>query len=141
MKNWLLHILILFIVSCKQDDETVTFDVSNIRLIDVGQITHKFSFDATIVGDSTCECIIRTINIKKGDSIASLNAFIKGNDLHIDIVSSPYDFDCNEDSCFTVHDLYFDLNLLNQKEYDVTLSINNGCAEGGCPYDFKYSLK
>ena len=136
MKKLLALFLIIFCLSCSNEDETVTLDVSNIKLIDVGQITYNYSFDATFVGDSTCECKIRTVNIKKGDSIASLDAFLKESELYINIISSPYDFDCNLDSCFTVHDLYFDLNLLNQKEYYVTLSINNGIVENGNPHEF-----
>lgn len=141
MKIFLLSLLLIICISCAKEVETVTLVVSNIRLIDVGQISHNYSFDAVIVGDSTCECKIRTVNIKKGDSIASLNAFVKGNELHIDIISSPYDFSCMEDSCFTVHDLYFDLNLINQKEYYVTPSINNGVSESGHPYALHYVIK
>ncbi|MBK5215873.1 MAG: hypothetical protein JJE53_03670 [Candidatus Pacebacteria bacterium] len=142
MKNLLLSfLLIIFSVSCTQEDETVTLDVSNIRIIDVGQIAHDYSFDAAIVGDSTCECKISTVLIKKGDSIATLSAFVKGNELHIDIISSPYDFDCNEDSCFTVHDIYFNLNLVNQKEYYVTPMINGSDSERGNPFALTYLIK
>ncbi|WP_297101559.1 hypothetical protein [uncultured Draconibacterium sp.] len=136
MKKLLALFLFIFSLSCSNEDETVTLDVSSIKLMDVGQITYDYSFDATFVGDSTCECKIRTINIKKGDTIASLDAFVKGSELFIDIISSPYDFDCNLDSCLTVHDLYFNLNLLNQKEYYVTLSINNGIVENGNLHEF-----
>ncbi len=143
MKILLLSLLLIGIsVSCKKEVETVNLEVSNIRLVDVGQVNdYNYSVDAAIVGDSTCECKIRTIIIKKGDSIASLNAYTKDNELHIDITSSPFDFDCNEDSCFTYHDLYFNLNLVNKKEYYVNPWINNGNSEQGQSYALHYVIK
>lgn len=133
--------LLLLIVSCNKEEEIVPLHVSSIRLIDAGQITHNYSFNAAIVGDSTCECKISTVLIKKGDSIATISAFVQGKELHIDITSSPYDFDCNEDSCFTVHDVYFNLNLVNQKEYYVTPMINNSDSEKGNPFALTYLIK
>jgi hypothetical protein len=134
MKNWLLSfLLIVLITSCKENEEdTTSLDVSNINLIDVGHGTSGFDFEAHSVGDSLCECMIRVRNIKKGDSIATFNALLKGNDLTIDIVSSPYDFECNDDSCFTVHELYFNLNIV-PKEYSIFLNVNNICGESEFP--------
>lgn len=59
LKNWLLLLFVFLVISFNQEDEIATLDVSNIRLTDIGQITYNFSFDATIVGDSICECTIK----------------------------------------------------------------------------------
>jgi hypothetical protein len=45
--------------------------------------------------------------------------------LYFGILTSPYDFDCSEDSCLTVHDVTFTVVGIKKGEYYVVLSINN----------------
>lgn len=134
MKHWLIILSLLLLGSCVEEEEIITLDVSQIKLVDRGRISHQFSFEGEIVGDSITAVRIRTMMIKKGDSINYINASLTGKDLRIDIASTPYDFYCNEDTCFTVHDVYFNLNLAKIEKYDIDLRINNGVAERGIPY-------
>ncbi len=124
MKSLLLFLMVLFLVSCDNDDERIPLNITDIQLTDMGQIHYEFNFDAAPGENGIQKCIIRTVNIKKNDSIKFIEGFVQGNKINIDIVSSPYDFDCDLDTCLTVHDLRFNLNGLKAKEYNLNIWVN-----------------
>ncbi|MDR0614044.1 MAG: hypothetical protein LBG45_11395 [Dysgonamonadaceae bacterium] len=135
MKNLLL-LFILFVSSCNNDDELMPLHITDIQLTDVGQIHYEFSFDAAPGENGTQKCTVKTLNIKKNDTIKYIDGFIQGEKINIDIVSAPYDFDCNEDSCFTVHNVSFGLNGLKTKEYNINIRVNM-TSMGNFNYQFK----
>ncbi|GHT60769.1 hypothetical protein AGMMS50239_10350 [Bacteroidia bacterium] len=122
----LVIIVHLFLVnSCSDDDEEkIHLEVADIHLKDIGRISAKFEFDITSICDSVKKCTMRTHAIKKNDSIKSIEASIQGNNLNIDVISYPFDFDCADDSCFTVHDISFNLVGINKGSYNVCARIN-----------------
>lgn len=112
--------------SCHHDDEReIYLDVADIGLVDIGRIPYEFEFSTETINDNAQRCKIRTRLIKKNDQIKSIKAVVKGNDLTIDVISYPFDFECNEDSCFTVHEVNFDLIGIKKGTYNVLTRINH----------------
>ncbi len=126
MKKLTVILLIVFLTGCDKDNERrKDLKVEDINLIDIGRgETAENKFEKNLVGD-TLHCKIRTLYIKKNDTIAYINAFIEKNVLNISAVSSPYDFDCNADSCFTIHDLSFKVIGVNKNNYPINIWINH----------------
>jgi len=124
MKKQLLILLILFLSSCTDEDEKILLNISDIQLNDIGIVHCEFNFDAIPSENSIQKCMVRTGNVKKNDNIKYINGFIQGNKILIDIVSFPYDFDCNDDSCFTVHEVLFNLNNVNSTSYNIDVRVN-----------------
>jgi hypothetical protein len=111
MRN-LIIMAVFFFASCDDHVKRIDFEIGNVKLIDVGKVDRNFKFESLYSND-TLTCKIHTISIKKNDTIASIKAFYEDKFLNIVVFSSPYYFDCNADSCFTMHDLKFDLIGLN----------------------------
>lgn len=136
MKKILFILSICFFISCCENEDEITYlDISDVEFIDLGKIPFESSFIAIPNRNGFQECTIRTIGIKKNDNLRSAKAYIKtkSNKLYIDIDSSPHDFDCISDSCFTVHDIKFNLYGQRSKEYTIIIGINNIYGKG-----FKY---
>jgi hypothetical protein len=121
--------MIVFLSGCNKHhhvDKRIYYEVADLQLTDVGLIpSKKFEFESSLNKDSLF-CRIRTRNIKKNDTIASAQAYTEDDILIVYILSSPYDFDCNEDSCMSVHDLTFTIIGINKGEYTAQLYINSG---------------
>jgi len=117
---------ILFLVSScsKKEDEKVNIKVTDIELKDMGRIPYEFIFDIKSINDSIKQCTIRTRVIHKNDTIQSIEVFVQKNNLNIDVISSPFDFDCSDDSCFTVHDVNFNLINIDKGFYNVCTRVN-----------------
>jgi len=122
--KYVVIFFIVFLMGCNEkEDQPVSLIVRNIELDDIGRIPYNFQFDAVSEEDHIVKCRIRTLYIKKNDRIKSIDALNKEKALVINIISYPYDFNC--DTCLTVHDLYFELIGLKQQKYDINISINN----------------
>lgn len=125
MKIVTILFTLLFLNLCSKEEEKVNLKVSDIYLDDIGRTPPTdFKFDIESISDNVQKCSIRTRSIKKNDTIQSIEAFIIDNNLNIDVISSPYDFDCRDDSCFTAHNLSFNLNNFNVGSYNITIRIN-----------------
>ena len=123
--------------SCdKEENEKIQLNITNVELIDVGKIHYEFNFQSVLkenINDNNVyKCIIRTLDITKGDSIKSIDAYIKGDELTIYVNSYPNNFfdcfdescNCFDETCFTVHDLSFYLYGLKQQKYKMTIYVN-----------------
>ncbi|MCL1938777.1 MAG: hypothetical protein FWF52_10320 [Candidatus Azobacteroides sp.] len=120
-------ITLLLVSSCSNDngkEEKIYLEVTDITLKDIGKKPSEFEFDIESINDSIQKCIMRTRAIKKNDNVESIKAFIQGKNLNIDVISYPYDFECDNDSCFTVHDVSFNLIGLNKGYYNVYTRVN-----------------
>jgi hypothetical protein len=123
---FIVIIVTLFLVdSCYHDEEEkVYLEVADSNLKDIGRISSEFEFDIKSINDTVKKCTMRTRAIKKNDNIESIKVFIQGKNLNIDVISYPFDFDCADDSCFTVHDVSFNLIGINKGSYNVCTRVN-----------------
>ncbi|MEG2600060.1 MAG: hypothetical protein RSA66_11375 [Muribaculaceae bacterium] len=129
-KMYLIAVIVIatlfFVSSCnknKDEDEKIHLESTLIDLIDIGRIKpYEFRFDLKIINDKICQCKIRTRHMTKDDEIESINAILQGNNLNIDIISYPFDWDCND--CFTAHDITFNLIGINKGKYNISVKIN-----------------
>lgn len=138
MKILFFTFIIFCFMSCDKDDEKIYLNVTDIELIDIGQVNSDLEFNAVPVKNGLQRCRIKTIGIKKENSIETLTACIQGKDLKINVVATPHDFDCNDESCLTMHELFFNLELPKESgEYNVILRINGGVGPGA---EFKYKF-
>lgn len=125
MRNLILFIsLIILFIACKKEEDRINLAIEDIELVDIGRGSYECSFEAHPQENGIQECMIRTKNIKKNDTIKYTEAFLQGDNLTINITSSPYDFDCNEDNCITVHDIKFKLKITPGK-YTINIGVNN----------------
>ena len=121
----LILLFLFFVSSCsKKEDEKIYLKISDVVLNDIGRISSNFKFDIMPINDSIKRCTIITRAIQKNDSIKSIEAFIQGNDLNISVISYPNNFDCDDDSCYTVHELSFNVICINKGNYDVYSIVN-----------------
>lgn len=125
MKHTLLILfLIISFISCdKENEDFIPVEVNNIELVDIGQIPYEFNFKSENQNNRQ-SCTIHTIQIRKNDTIDIFRASNKGNIIKLYITSSPYDLDCMDDDCFSVHDIKFDLDI-SRGEYTMDITINN----------------
>jgi hypothetical protein len=123
---------LLFITACNKEEEIqkqIFLEVTNIHLTDVGRILPEFKF-YTWQEDDVIKCSIITVFIPKNSSIESINAYVKGDVLTIDIVSSPYNFEwddtewLNDPEFSTAHDVDFSLAGLKNGIYTIQFNIN-----------------
>jgi hypothetical protein len=124
MRKLAFIFMIFSLIACKKEDVKIPLKIENIQVIDMGHLQEKYAFTASFKNDSVCACTLRTIYIKVGDTLESMDAWVKGDLLTIDVNSLPYDFDCNVDSCFTIHDVKFDLKGLEHRSYTVDIGVN-----------------
>jgi hypothetical protein len=124
--------LLLFITACDKEEEIqkeIFLEVTNIYLTDVGRVLPEFKFYAW-QEDDVIKCSIRTVFIPKNSLIESINTYVKGDELTIDVVSSPYNFEWNDtewlnDPAFsTAHDIDFSLLGLKKGIYTIHVNIN-----------------
>ncbi len=126
MKKLIIILLTFVFISCNDDNEKIILNVSDIKLTDVGQVHYEFNFEATYLNDNIQKCYVRTNLIKKNDTIKYIEALVQGNNLNINIVSSPYDFDCNSEECLSIHDVEFNLIGLEKGNYVIDVGVNHG---------------
>lgn len=137
-KNYyfLFFALSIIMLSCsnRDEDETVTYKTVDVNMIDLGKISTDFSFDINqnVISDDF-RCNLKTNVIRSGDVIDTIMVVSVGKELKMNIITSPNDFSCNEPSCFSVHELNFNIVGLKKGKYNVIIGINNGY---GKPFDF-----
>ena len=125
MKNLFFILIILFLTGCSNDNEKrLNFDVKDIQLTNLEGISSDFEFESSLNGNNL-NCRIKTKHIKKDDSINSIYAYIENKVLTIYIFSTPNDFDCITNDCFTVHDLKFTIIGIKKGEYPVNIYVNS----------------
>ncbi len=140
IKN-ILFPFVLFILfsSCATEEDIVFTNIPlhNSQLIDLGKI--KIDKNFSLKKDNSfyyCEFNVKTI--KKNDTIYSLKLEQQGHKLTFNITTSPNDFDCIDDTCFTAHKVSFYIEHEFQKGlYDVEVYINNGLNQD---YQFQYYI-
>ncbi|MFV0310342.1 MAG: hypothetical protein ACK5KN_01685 [Dysgonomonas sp.] len=128
--------LSMIMLSCGSgnEDETVIYKTVDINMIDLGKISTDLSFDISQgISSDIHSCCLRTKLIRSGDVIDTIMVASAGKDLKISIITSPNDFTCSESSCFTVHELKFNIVGLKKGKYNIDLGINNGY---GKPFEF-----
>jgi len=133
MRYYAIFTLCLLLLSCDNEDEKRSLNVTNIKLEDIGRVPFEYSFNAASKGNETFECAVKTIHISRNDTIKYIDASITNNTITLYIVSSPHDFDCDGDSCRSIHNLSFDLFPLKQKQYKFDIFINNVMLEQPAP--------
>lgn len=124
----LFFVLSLALPSCNNEDveEALTHKTANANMLDLGTIPTEFSFDIITNNNSdTYKCKIRINIIKTGDTIDTIMFFSSGKELKINIITTPNDFSCNEPSCYSAHELNFDVIGLKKGNFNVNLGINN----------------
>lgn len=133
----MLLVLAISLLGCSDNekDETLSYEVIDIDIVDLGKITTDLKFDIYQENNSdTIICHLTTNVIKTGDVVKSIHAMTFGRTFKININTSPNDFSCNDSSCFSIHDLKFNIIGLNKGNYNVTLGINNVY---GIPFNLK----
>lgn len=136
-----LFLLTLFIisVSCSKDENVTSTSIPlhNPQLIDLGQIKIEKNFRLE-KENSFYYCGFNVKTIKKNDTIYRLALEQENRKLTFNITTSPNDFDCVDDSCFTEHKVSFYIDHAFQKGlYDIEIYINNGLNQD---YKFQYYI-
>lgn len=139
-RNLFVILFVLLVASsCGKDDYVtpVPVPVSDAMLVDLGQVNVGVNFSMSKINDRIL-CTFNTKGIKKGDTISYVSVDEAKRKLIFNVNSSPYDFDCNSDSCFTAHQvsLYID-QVLNKGSYSVEVYVNNILS---FDYTFNYLL-
>lgn len=125
-KKSLILLMILFILSCSKDEEeSYQVRVINEKLtpIEFENFNSDISIEAKLKGD-TLKCKVVTIYINKNDTLKRITSKSKKNVLNIKIETDPNPV-CLEDSCWTVHEVSFDLLQMKIENYNVLVGINN----------------
>ncbi|MDR2118449.1 MAG: hypothetical protein LBP25_02785 [Tannerellaceae bacterium] len=127
MKKMFVILTVVFLTGCNRQhvEKRVYYEVTDVRLTDMGRVSSKFEFDSSLNKDSLY-CRIITRSIKKNDTLSTVQAYTEDDILTVYILSSPYDFDCNTDSCMSVHEVRFTVIGINKGDYTAHLSVNNG---------------
>ena len=123
MRKVILLFLIFSVFGCDEEEHSIILDVENASLVPVGQVHYEFSFETKARKD-TLQCCIVTNGIRKNDTIKSITASVLKNSLTVYIDTSPNDF-CLEESCWLVHNVYFDLIGVPYGIYDADICINS----------------
>ncbi|MDU1904688.1 MAG: hypothetical protein E6772_07885 [Dysgonomonas sp.] len=139
--SFLLILLVtLFLNACNDNDKEEIREAlmaSNARLVDLGQVNYEQDFKMERK-DSVIRCEFKTKLIKKNDTIQEVRVWQMGKRLNLHVTSSPNDFDCTDDSCFTAHLVIFEIDKnLPTGTYNIDLGVNNGYNKES---NFKYEL-
>lgn len=120
---------VIIVESCTNnayENETIIYNVVDISMHDLGQISTDLSFD--IYPDSTTNthiCHIKTNTIKIDDRIDRILVSSTEKTIQINISTFPNSSDCKELSCYSTHDLRFSIVGLNDGDYNITWGVNN----------------
>lgn len=136
---FLLLILSIGIWSCDNNEksEIITYKTTNVSITDLGKISTNPIFEINYNDSADASsCSIRTNLIKSGDNIDTITVVFTENILNMNIISTPNDQSCNEPSCFSIHDVKFDIIGLKKGNYKVNMVINNVYGK-----PFEYNIK
>lgn len=135
MKSYLIatSITLLLISSCAKTiiiEEPTHFEVSETDLKDIGNENAKFIFEITKIDSSTQRCTFTAPVVTKNDTIKTIEAFVKEKDLFINIITSPFDWDCLNGDCYSWHEISFNMKDMKKGTFKVQINVNNSNRPG-----------
>lgn len=123
----ILMAVVLFNSCNNSDDITKTpLTINEVSFIDTGQTKPIYDFSIQVQENSS-SIEIKTPEIRKDDELKKVTATIDSNNkIEIQIVTSPNDFECTENICFSNHTITLNIKeLLHKGKYEINLGINN----------------
>lgn len=128
MKNYFVLLLIaaLLVGACSKTVVEIVekryLGISEVCFEDVGTGDNNSTFELVPISGNLQRCTLTIPVAKKNDTIKSIEAFTQGEDLFIDIITSPYDW--GGELPFTGYEVSFNVGGIQKGAYKVWIEAN-----------------